>query len=60
MFVGASNSKGTTSILDIDTEGNPRELLEGQLGWSIPSPDGRYLAMTEFVGTSNVWVLEDF
>ena len=60
MFVAASNSKGTTSILDIDTEGNARELLEGQLGWTIPSPDGRYLAMTEFVGTSNVWVLEDF
>jgi Tol biopolymer transport system component/DNA-binding winged helix-turn-helix (wHTH) protein len=60
MFVVASNSEGTTSLLDIDTEGNARELLEGQLGWTIPSPDGRYLAVTEFVGTNNVWVLEDF
>jgi Tol biopolymer transport system component/DNA-binding winged helix-turn-helix (wHTH) protein len=60
MFIAASNSKGTTSVLDIDTKGNARELLEGQLGWTIPSPDGRYLALTEFVGTNNVWVLEDF
>jgi len=60
MFVAASNSKGTTSLLEIDTEGNARELLEGQFGWTVPSPDGRYLAVTEFVGTNNVWVLEDF
>ncbi|HXZ78817.1 MAG TPA: winged helix-turn-helix domain-containing protein [Terriglobales bacterium] len=60
MIVAASKSRDTSALLEIDTEGNARELLEGQIEWAIPSPDGRYLAVNELVGTNNVWLLENF
>jgi len=60
MFVAASNSGDTASLLEIDSQGNARELLQGQIDWAIPSPDGHYLAVNEAVGTNNVWMLENF
>jgi len=58
--VGRHPAQTTDSLLVTNIEGNARELLRGQFGWTIPSPDGRYLAQTELVGTNNVWRLEDF
>jgi hypothetical protein len=28
------------------------------LGWAIPAPDGKHLALWKARGTSNVWMLE--
>ena len=30
------------------------------VGWAIPSPDGRYLAMWQASGNANVWMVENF
>jgi hypothetical protein len=30
------------------------------LGWAIPSPDGRRLALWKDSGSLNVWLLENF
>ena len=30
------------------------------LGWAIPSPDGKHVAIWEASGNSNVWLLEGF
>jgi hypothetical protein len=30
------------------------------LGWAIPSPDGKHLALWKASGSSNVWMLENF
>jgi hypothetical protein len=30
------------------------------MGWAIPSPDGRRLAIWKANGTSNVWMVENF
>jgi hypothetical protein len=46
----------------VDLEGNGRVLWQrkGTFGyfWSIPSPDGRYLAILNTVFNSNVWMLK--
>lgn len=51
------------TLLNIDLEGNVQTLLQvkqTKLGWAIPSPDGRHLALWEASGSSNVWMLQDF
>lgn len=30
------------------------------IGWAIPAPDGKHLALWEAGGSSNVWLLERF
>jgi DNA-binding winged helix-turn-helix (wHTH) protein/Tol biopolymer transport system component len=60
MVIAADNGRGTTSLLYVDLSGNCQQLLEGHLGWAIPSPDRHYLAFTEFTGENNVWMLENF
>jgi hypothetical protein len=30
------------------------------IGWAIPSPDGKHLALWKANGGSNVWMLENF
>jgi hypothetical protein len=30
------------------------------VGWAIPSPDGRYIAFWEAGGSANAWVLQGF
>ena len=51
---------GQPSSVEVDTQGNAWELLHGQLGWAIPSPDSRYLAFVQTAGENNVWMVEDF
>jgi len=56
-------SKGTTrpSLLRVDLEAKV-EVLRQESDWveSIPSPDGRHLALNGEVATRNVWMLEEF
>lgn len=60
LFVPATRDEHTVALLEIDLQGNAWELLRGQLGWAIPSPDGRHLAFMQVTGENNVWMLEDF
>ena len=62
-YCGSCTLKGG-SILYVDLDGNARVLWEfngdGGPVWGIPSPEGRYLAMSSQPLNSNVWMLEGF
>jgi hypothetical protein len=47
----------------VDLQGRARPVWEQTkmaVGWAIPSPDGRYLAMWQASGNANVWMVENF
>jgi len=59
----AYTSTGPRRLLNIDLAGRVRSVLEEdrmKLGWAIPSPDGKHLAIWKASGSSNVWMLENF
>ena len=63
LWVSASTSTGTNAILNVDLQGKVRPMWEQTkmtVGWAIPSPDGKYLAMWQASGNSNVWMIEKF
>ena len=50
-------------LLSVDLQGNTRILWEqtgGVRTYGVPSPVGRHLAMQEWTGDSNMWMLENF
>jgi Tol biopolymer transport system component/DNA-binding winged helix-turn-helix (wHTH) protein len=63
LWVRASSPAGTQTLLNVDLHGNAKPALqesERDLGWAIPSPDGRHVAIWEASGSSNAWLLENF
>jgi len=59
----AYTSTGPRRLLNIDLAGRVRSVLEEdrmKLGWAIPPPDGKHLAIWKASGSSNVWMLENF
>ena len=63
IWVSASSPTGTRTLLNVDLHGKAKAVLqepEKALGWAIPSPDGRHLAIWEASGNSNAWLLEGF
>jgi len=59
---GYANGGGKT-LVNVVVNGKVRSLLtekEMTLGWAIPSPDGKHLAIWKAHGDSNVWMLENF
>lgn len=63
IWVSASSPAGIQTLLNVDLHGRARPVLpesERDLGWAIPSPDGRHLAIWEASGNSNAWLLEGF
>jgi Tol biopolymer transport system component/DNA-binding winged helix-turn-helix (wHTH) protein len=63
LWVSASSPAGIQTLLNVDLRGHARPVLtesERDLGWAIPSPDGRHLAIWEASGNSNAWLLEGF
>jgi hypothetical protein len=49
-------------LLHLDLQGNARVLLKcdsPQGCFGVPSPDGRYLAISDFRRTSNIWMLQN-
>jgi WD40 repeat protein len=56
-------ANGTWALLNIDLQGRTTTVLEDTkmtIGWAIPAPDGRHLALWKAGGSSNVWMLERF
>ncbi len=54
---------GTKTLVNVGVTGRIRPMLEEKkmtLGWAIPSPDGKHLALWKASGSSNVWMLENF
>jgi Tol biopolymer transport system component/DNA-binding winged helix-turn-helix (wHTH) protein len=63
IWVSASSPMGMQTLLNVDLHGQAKAVLqepEKQLGWAIPSADGRHLAIWEASGSSNAWLLEGF
>jgi DNA-binding winged helix-turn-helix (wHTH) protein/Tol biopolymer transport system component len=63
LWVSVYTNAGKRALLSVDSRGNVKPMLEEDkmmLGWAIPSPDGRRLAIWEASGSSNVWMLENF
>jgi hypothetical protein len=49
-----------TPMLPENPQENTRLGSTMTLGWAIPSPDGKHLALWKANGNSNVWMLENF
>ena len=63
LWVSASINTGTNAMLNVDLQGRARPVWEQTkmyVGWAIPSPDGRYVALLQASGNSNVWMVENF
>jgi DNA-binding winged helix-turn-helix (wHTH) protein/Tol biopolymer transport system component len=61
LWAPAYTNTGKWALLNIDLQGNTRTMLEDSdmmIGWVIPAPDGRHLALWKARGSSNVWMLE--
>ncbi|MGE5114334.1 MAG: LpqB family beta-propeller domain-containing protein [Acidobacteriaceae bacterium] len=54
---------GKSILLNVDLRGDIRPMLSESnmtLGWAIPSPDGRHLAIWKDSGSLNIWMLQNF
>jgi len=63
LWVPTSTNTGTYALLNIDLQGRVRSTWQQNklvVGWAIPSPDGRRLALQLASGDSNVWMVENF
>jgi Tol biopolymer transport system component len=65
LYVGSNPATGG-GLFFVDMEGRSSDVLRQQrppFNWGIsgvPSPDGRYLAISGGIQYSNIWMLEDF
>ena len=63
IWVNASSPTGTQTLLSVDLRGRAKPVFqefEKDLGWAIPSPDGRHVAIWEASSSSNAWLLDGF
>ena len=63
VWVNASNSAGIPHVLNVGLDGKVKSFLEEremELGWVIPSPDGKHIAVWRGDTSSNAWLLEGF
>jgi Tol biopolymer transport system component/DNA-binding winged helix-turn-helix (wHTH) protein len=63
LWVRASTTTGTNGLLNVDLQGRVRPVWEQTkmaVGWAIPSPYGRYLALWQADGNANVWMIDNF
>lgn len=63
VWVNAASSAGVRTLLNVDLRGKTRPAFEEKemdLGWAIPSPDGRQVAMWMSAASANAYLLEGF
>ena len=61
LLVGRHNADKESALLKVTLDGKVSVLLRSNyIGYAIPSPDGRLLAMSEDSPTKNVWEIENF
>jgi DNA-binding winged helix-turn-helix (wHTH) protein/Tol biopolymer transport system component len=61
VWVSASTNTGKWALLNIDLQGHTRTVLEDSdmmIGWLIPAPDGKHVALWKARASANVWMLE--
>jgi hypothetical protein len=60
---GFREDDGAQALLNVNLNGKITDTLESdavRFYWTIPSPDGRRLALNGSTTSSNVWLLENF
>ncbi len=63
IWVNATSAAGVQSLLNVNLRGKVTAALqqkEMDLGWAIPSPDGRHVALWMSAASSNAYLLEGF
>jgi hypothetical protein len=63
IWASSSSPTGTQALLNISLNGRVKPMFQDSdkdVGWVIPSPDGRYIAFWEAGGSANAWVLQGF
>ena len=63
LWASSSTLGGTQALLNIDLRGRVKPVFQDSdkdVGWAIPSPDGRRIALWEAGRTSNAWLLQGF
>jgi Tol biopolymer transport system component/DNA-binding winged helix-turn-helix (wHTH) protein len=63
LWASSSTFTGTQALLNIDLRGHVLQVFQDpdrDVGWAIPSADGRHIAFWEAGGSSNAWVLKGF
>jgi DNA-binding winged helix-turn-helix (wHTH) protein/Tol biopolymer transport system component len=62
LLVAWRNHEWESGLLKVALDGKVSLLLRSSnfIGFAIPSPDGRFLAIAEASGTKNVWQIENF
>jgi Tol biopolymer transport system component/DNA-binding winged helix-turn-helix (wHTH) protein len=63
LWASSSSATGPQALLNISLRGSVKRLFQDSdkdVGWVIPSPDGRYIAFWEAGGSANAWVLQGF
>jgi Tol biopolymer transport system component/DNA-binding winged helix-turn-helix (wHTH) protein len=63
VWAPAYTNTGTWALLKVDLQGRTTTVLEDTkmtIGWAIPAPDGKHLALWKAGGSSNVWMLERY
>jgi Tol biopolymer transport system component/DNA-binding winged helix-turn-helix (wHTH) protein len=63
LWASSSAPSGAERLIHIDMRGEMRPMLEDpdrDIGWAIPSPDGRRVALWEASGSANAWSLQGF
>ena len=63
IWASACDLSGIQTLLKVDLHGRTTPMLQDTqraMGWAIPSPDGRRVAIWQASGSSNVWSLQGF
>jgi WD40-like Beta Propeller Repeat len=63
IWVNATSPEGVQTLLNVNLRGKVGPALEERemdLGWAIPSPDGRHVAIWMSAASSNAYLLEGF
>ena len=63
IWVNATSPEGVQTLLNVNLRGKVGPALEEKemdLGWAIPSPDGRHVAIWMSAASSNAYLLEGF
>jgi len=64
LLLTSFSSRGVSVVLHADLQGKTRVLLQStpnaQVYWTVPSPDGHYVALNIITGEENVWMVENF
>lgn len=63
LWTVAYTTRDTWALLNVNMQGIVRPMLEEKsmrIGWAIPSPDGKRLALWKASGSANAWLVENF